>query len=66
MTIIRIDTNISSSDIDDAFLGLVTESLASTFQKQKSVSIFLRNLYNFSHKYTYPKITYLSKNHNLY
>lgn len=47
MSIIRIDTNTSASDIDEAFLELVTESLASTFRKPKSVSIYFRNLYHF-------------------
>jgi len=39
MSIIRVDTNVPASDIDDAFLEQSVESLAKTFRKPKSVSI---------------------------
>lgn len=41
MCIVRVDTNVSASDIDETFLVQSTESLANTFKKPKSVSIYL-------------------------
>lgn len=41
MSIVRVDTNVAASDIDDAFLEKSTESLAKTFQKDKSVSTYI-------------------------
>lgn len=40
MCIVRVDTNVQASDIDEIFLVQSTESLANTFKKPKSVSIF--------------------------
>lgn len=40
MSIVRIDTNVSASDINEEFLLQSTESLAKTLQKPKSVSVF--------------------------
>lgn len=40
MCIVRIDTNVPASDIDKNFLKQSIESLANTFKKPKSVSIF--------------------------
>lgn len=42
--IVRVDTNVSSSDVDKAFLVETTESLADTFKISKSVSICCYNL----------------------
>lgn len=41
MSIVRVDTNVSASDIDEEFLIQSTESLAKTFRKPKSVSIYI-------------------------
>lgn len=41
MSIVKVDTNVSVSDIDELFLAKSTESLAKTFQKDKSVSTYL-------------------------
>lgn len=41
MSILRIDTNVLASDIDEELLVQCTESLAKTFQKSKSVSLLI-------------------------
>jgi len=48
--VLRIDTSVSHVDIDDEFLVQSTEALAKTFQKPKSVSIYLHYYYHFFHK----------------
>lgn len=37
--IVKVDTNVSASDVDEAFLVESTESLANTLKVSKSVSI---------------------------
>lgn len=46
MCIVKIETNVSASDIDKMLLVNSTESLASTFKKPKTVSISLIILNN--------------------
>lgn len=41
MSIVRVDTNIPTSNINEEFLLQTTESLAKTLQKPKSVSILI-------------------------
>lgn len=52
MCIVRIDTNVSASDIDEMLLVKSTESLANTFKKPKSVSINLLVQKRFEEKKT--------------
>lgn len=39
MSIIKVDTNVPASGINEAFCEQITESLAKTFKKSKSVSL---------------------------
>lgn len=39
MAVVRIETNVPDSNINESFFVESTESLASTFRKPKSVSI---------------------------
>lgn len=41
--VVRVDTNVSTSDVDKEFLVETTESLANTFKISKSVSICCNN-----------------------
>lgn len=44
MSIVKINTNVPVSDIDEKLLELSVESLAKTFQKPKSVSILYHSI----------------------
>jgi len=62
MSILRIDTNVSHLDIDDAFLVESTEALAKTLKKPKSVStyiIFILWYKNIAFISTYLKFNYV-------